>query len=246
MTAWNFTKKTTVREISKQFDQIAAALRRNLAAKVWIFTAEIILRIMSAPQVDLGTCQPETVIQFLGALGNYRFWLEKNSSRERWSWWFLCIIWKVVFIKSSFESFDENNWKLMVENVIWNEIIQLNGMDVWDLRNGMHLDLWGSFWSNRNRYRDYDSEQLTSRMICTNREVLCYAYLMCFLWYGFVLNFKTLPSQRQRRAVKRPKLSLRLFSYRNPFGVDLGVGGFCVRHKIGDVLHLPRLYLPRL
>lgn len=55
MTAWKFTKKTTVREISKQFDQIAAALRRNLAAKVWIFTAEIILRIMSAPQVDLGS-----------------------------------------------------------------------------------------------------------------------------------------------------------------------------------------------
>ena len=129
MTAWKFTKKTTVREISKQFDQIAAALRRNLAAKVWIFTAEIILRIMSAPQVDLGTCQPEKVIQFLGALGNYRFWLEKNSSRERWSCWIF-----VHYLKSSvhqiiiwifwWKQLKAHGWKCDLK---WNHPTERNG-----------------------------------------------------------------------------------------------------------------------
>lgn len=109
--------------------QIAAALRRNLAAKVWIFTAEIILRIMSAPQVDLGICQPETVIQFLGALGNYRFWLEKNSSRERWSCWIF-----VHYLKSSvhqiiiwifwWKQLKAHGWKCDLK---WNHPTERNG-----------------------------------------------------------------------------------------------------------------------
>ena len=95
---------------------------------------------MSAPQVDFGdmsTWEGDTIswgFRELPFLVRKKIHPGNGEVVE-----FLCIIWKVVFIKSSFESFDENNWKLMVENVIWNEIIQLNGMDVWDLRNGMFL-----------------------------------------------------------------------------------------------------------
>lgn len=238
MTAWNFTKKTTVREISKQFDQIAAALRRNLAAKVWIFTAEIILRIMSAPQVDLGTCQPGKVIQFLGAFGNLPFLVRNKSSRERWSWWIF-----VYYLKSSVHQIIILNLFMTTTlvawfHVIWNHPTERNG--------GLRFKEWYVFGLNlwtRGIPSDPDTGTMivrTSRMIFTNREVLYYAYFMCFLWYGFVLNFKTLPSQRQRRAVKRPKLSLRLFSCPNPFGIDLGVGGFCfgIRSMTSSICHV--------
>lgn len=77
----------------------------------------------------LVTCQPEKVIQFLGAFGNYRFWLEKNSSRERWSCWIF-----VHYLKSSvhqiiiwifwWKQLKAHGWKCDLK---WNHPTERNG-----------------------------------------------------------------------------------------------------------------------